>query len=289
MQMTRRGWFLAAAGAALAAPRKTLVAGHPYVYTQHREDRDINPILDQIFADMRWAGLDAIELMDTALTPDGAVERVRELSKRHRLPVLGMSYSGHLWNRDRHAAILPDLTLRIGRLSQVGGRTLGLSVGNAGKRKTGAQLDAQADALRRILGLSKEHGVAVNLHNHTYEVADGEYDLNGTLERVPEVRLGPDLNWLLRAGVDPVDFIRRHGKRIVFMHLRDQKAGGQWPEAMGEGSMDYAAIGRATREAGFQGDVAIELAHERGSELTRPLRESLKISRQFVRRTMGFT
>jgi sugar phosphate isomerase/epimerase len=288
MQMTRRGWLLAAAGASLAAPRKVLVAGHPYVYTQHREDRDINPILDQIFADMRWAGLDAIELMDKALKPDGAVERVCELSKRHRLPVLGMSYTGNLWDRDWPAATLPDLTLLIERLGKVGGRTLGLSVGNAGKPKTDAQLDAQADALRRIMAISKDHGVVVNLHNHTYEVADGEYDLKGTLARVPEVRLGPDLNWLLRAGVDPVDFIRRHGKRIVYMHLRDQKADGKWPEAMSEGSMDYAAIGGATREAGFHGDVAIELAHERGSEMTRPLRESLKISREFVHRTMGF-
>ncbi len=288
MRMTRRGWMLAASGAALARPRKVLVAGHPYVYTQHREDRDINPILDQIFADMRWAGLDAIELMHTALRPDGAVERVRELSRRHRLPVLGMSWSGNLWDRGRHAALLPEITMLIERLGKAGGRTLGLSVGNAGKRKTGAQLDAQAEALRSILAAAKDHGVAVNLHNHTYEVADGEHDLKGTLERVPEAQLGPDLNWLLRAGVDPVDFIRRYGKRIVFMHLRDQKAGGAWPEAMGEGDMDYAAIGRAAREAGFQGDLAIELAHERGQALTRPLRESFKMSRAAVRRTMGY-
>jgi len=27
--------------------------------------------------------------------------------------------------------------------------------------------------------------VVLNLHNHTYEVADGEHDLNGTLARLP--------------------------------------------------------------------------------------------------------
>lgn len=117
--------------------------------------------------------------------------------------------------------------------------------------------------------LSSDHGVVVNLHNHVYEVRDGEYDLSNTLQRVPEVKLGPDLNWLLRAGVDPVDFIRRRGKQIVFAHLRDQKADGRWPEAMGEGDMDYAAIGQALREINFQGDLVIELAHERDFQPTR--------------------
>jgi sugar phosphate isomerase/epimerase len=138
------------------------------------------------------------------------------------------------------------------------------------------------------MAICADHGVVLNLHNHTYEVSDNEHDLRGTLERVPEVKLGPDFNWLLRAGVDPVDFIRRHGRRIVFAHLRDQKADGKWPEAMGEGAMDYAAIGKALRDAGFAGDLAIELAHESDFERTRPLRESLKLSRAYVRQTMAY-
>ena len=87
----------------------------------------------------------------------------------------------------------------------------------------------------------------MNLHNHTYEVENGEHDLKGTLKRIPDVKLGPDLNWLLRAKVDPVDFINRYGDRIVFLHLRDQKTDGAWSEAMGEGNMDYMAIGQALR------------------------------------------
>jgi sugar phosphate isomerase/epimerase len=138
------------------------------------------------------------------------------------------------------------------------------------------------------MALGAAHGVVVNLHNHTTEVEDGEHDLRGTLERVPEVKLGPDLNWLLRAGVDPLDFLLRHRHRIVFLHLRDQLADGRWPEAMGEGDMDYAAIGRVLREIGFAGDAVVELAHERDFVPTRPIRESLRISRAYVRTTLGY-
>jgi sugar phosphate isomerase/epimerase len=165
---------------------------------------------------------------------------------------------------------------------------MGTSVGATRQPKTEEQFDAQAALLRKIMAIAKDHGVVVNLHNHTYEVANGEHDLKGTLARIPDARLGPDLNWLIRAGVDPVDFITRYGNRIVYAHLRDQKGDGKWCEAMGEGVTDYAAIGAAFRKAGFAGDVAIELAHERDFEPSRPYRESFAMSREYVRRTMGW-
>jgi sugar phosphate isomerase/epimerase len=270
------------------AETKITVAGHPWVYAARRPKNDIYEILDQIFADMRAAGLDAIELMHTALAPDDAVTRIRELSKRHRLPVIGTSFGANMWDRKRHDAILEQVQLVIERVSALGGRTLGASVGSAPQRKTDEQFDAQAELLRKIMAICKDHGVVLNLHNHTYEVADGEHDLKGTLARLPEARLGPDINWLIRAGVDPLDFIARYGSRIVYAHLRDQKADGKWCEAMGEGTTDYAAIAAAFRKARFHGDVAIELAHERDFQPTRSYGESFAMSRKYVRRVMGW-
>ena len=128
----------------------------------------------------------------------------------------------------------------------------------------------------------------LNLHNHTYEVENGLHDLKGTLARIPDVKLGPDLNWLIRGGVDPVQFIHDHGDKIVFLHLRDQKADGKWSEAMGEGCTDFVAIGKALHDVHFAGHAVIELAHESSFHPTRPLRESLKMSREFVRKTLGY-
>jgi sugar phosphate isomerase/epimerase len=301
--LSRRDFLHAAAGLAAAAgldrplraesPKKTVVVGgHPWVYAATQPKYDITPVLPQIFADMRYAGLDGIELMHTALRPGDAVERIGELSRRHGLPVIGMSFGGEMWDRSRHKEVWDDAALVIPRLARLGGRTLGTSVGAiawGGKiRKTPRQLDAQADVLRKIMALCDSHGVVLNLHNHTYEVENDLYDLKGTLARIPTVKLGPDLNWLVRAGVDPAWFIRRYGRQIVFLHLRDQQRDGRWSEAMGEGDTDYAAIGRALNEVGFRGDAVIELAHEAGFRPTRPLRESLKISRQFVRRVLGY-
>lgn len=275
-----------------ARARKTLVGGHPWVYAATQPDHDLTPVLPQIFADMRYAGLDCVELMHTALRPDDAVERIGGLAAQHRLPVLGMSFGGAMWDRAEHAAVLADAERVIPRLAQLGGRTLGISVGaiqwGSKLRKSPEQLDAQADCLRTIYALCKAHGIVPNLHNHTYEVENDLHDLRGTLERLPDTKLGPDLNWLVRSGVDPVAFLRQFGPRIVFLHLRDQHQDGRWSEALGDGDMDWDAIAVALRDIRFEGDAVIELAHESAFVPTRPLRESLQLSRQFVREKLGY-
>jgi sugar phosphate isomerase/epimerase len=258
------------------------------VYASTQPGYDPTPVLDQVFADMKYAGMDGVELMHQALRHADAVERIRALVERHGLPVTGTSYSAPLWDRARHPQILDDVERVIERLAALGGRTLGLTADRAPGVKTPAQLDAQAEAMRRIMALCDAAGVQPNVHNHTWEVENGQHELRGMLERIPDLKLGPDLNWLVRGGVDPVAFIAEHAGRIVYLHVRDQHADGRWSEAVGEGSMDYGAIGAALRRAGFSGYAAIELAFEGGFTPTRPIRESLRASRAFVRRTLGY-
>ncbi len=278
--------LVAAEGAKAAA--KVVVGAHPWVYAATQPGYDITPVLPSIFADMQYAGLDGIELMHTALRPDDAVARIGDLSAKHHLPVIGTSFGGQMWDRNQHPQVLDDAEKIVPRLAKLGGRTLGTSVGAAPAKKTPDELDAQAEVLRKLIALCDAHGVVLNLHNHTYEVVDGLHDLKGTLERIAGVKLGPDLNWLVRGGVDPAAFLREYGPQIVFLHLRDQGADGRWSEALGEGSMDYAAIAESLRAIEFQGDAVIELAHEGDFKPTRPLRDSLKLSRAFVRRVLGF-
>ena len=273
---------------AAGSEQRVIVGAHPWVYAATQPRYDIYPILDRIFADVAYAGIDGLELMHTALRPTDSVATILALKDKHQLPVIGMSFEGAMWDRSRHAEVLGDAQLLIPRLEKLGGKTLGTSVGHAPKPKTAGQLDAQAELLRTLITLCNDHGVVLNLHNHTYEVENQLHDLKGTMARIPDVKLGPDLNWLIRGGVDPVQFIHDHGQQIVFLHLRDQKPDGKWSEAMGEGCTDFRAIGKALHDVHFSGVAVIELAHERGFKPTRPLRESLKISRGFVRETLGY-
>jgi sugar phosphate isomerase/epimerase len=284
----RRQFLGAAALAAAPKHKQVSVGAHLWVYSAKQPRYDAWPVLDQVFSELGGAGLDGIELMHLNLLHDESIARITELSKRNNLPVIGSSWSAALWNKDAHAAALAECRTVMERLHQVGGRTFGLSVGDAKRKKTPAELDDQAVAVRQVLRLGANNAITVNLHNHTYEVIDGEHDLNGTIARVPEVKLGPDLGWLYRAKIDPVDFITRHASRMIFAHLRNEKADGKWPETLEEGVIDYAAIGRKLHEIGFAGDLMIELAHEGAFVPTRPLGESVKLSREYVKKVIGY-
>lgn len=271
-----------------AGTRKVPVGAHVWVFAAKQPNYDPTPVAEQIFREYGAAGIDGVELMHPMLLKDDSVARIRELSKRYSLPVLGTSWSAEMWKAEESERILAEGRTLISRLHEVGGRTLGISVGDARRKKTDAEFDAQAHVLREVMKICADHGVVPNLHNHIYEVRDDEYDLKGTLARVPEIKLGPDLNWLIRAKVDPVDFIWRHRDRMIFAHLRDQARGGRWVEAMGEGDTDYAVIGRMLHKIDFSGDLVIELAHERDFVPTRSYGESVRISREYVRRVMNY-
>jgi len=289
LKSSRRELFGMLATATVAAPKtKVPVGGHPWLYAKFRPNYDINGILDQIFADFQYAGMDGIELIYTVIQKPETVEQVASLSGKHKLPIIGMSYQADMWDRSKHTAILDEVGLLLPRLQKLGGRTMGTGVGTPNRKKTAGELDAQADILRKLIPLCRKHGVVLNLHNHTYEVKDGEYDLNGTLSRIPDAPLGPDLGWLAEAGIDPVDFVRRRGKTMVFAHLRDRKADGNWAEAMGEGVVDYSGVARELRAANFKGTLVIELTSSTGKLPERPLRECFKLSRDYVHRVMGW-
>jgi sugar phosphate isomerase/epimerase len=271
-----------------AAKPKIKVGAHLWVFAAKQPGYDPTPVLPQVFQEFSKAGVDGVELMHHALLHDDSVERIQGLAMQYKLPVLGTSWSADLWMKEKQKENIAQGLKVIERLFQVGGLFIGVSVGDARRKKTPAELDTQATVLRELCGLATSKGMFTNLHNHTYEVRDDEWDLRNTMERVPEAKLGPDFAWLHRAGVDPVSFIRRNGKRMVYAHLRQELPGNHWPETMEQGVLDYQAIGRALRDVGFQGALAIELAHDRDFTPTQSYGESLRKSRKYVKRTMGW-
>ncbi len=263
------------------------VCGHLWVYaSRYPPDWDCTPILEQVFQDFSYAGIQGVEMMDSNLHHSDIVPRVKELIEKYKVPVTGSSYSGDMWDRSQHTRILEDVELVVERLHQLKGDMFGITVGNAKRMKSEEELDAQADLLKQIMKICEKNKVQPNIHNHTFEVENNMHDLKGILKRIPEIKLGPDLNWLVRGGVDPVWFIKTYGRQMVYMHIRDQKADGKWTEAVGDGVMDFQAIAKALNEINYGGRAAIELAFD--APPVNEVRESWKKSRQYVKNIFGW-
>jgi sugar phosphate isomerase/epimerase len=270
---------------------KVKVNAHLWLYaSKFPPGWDATPSLETLFADLSYAGIDGVELMESVLRHDDAVEKLKGLIKKYNLAVSGSSYGVgfNMWDVEQHQKILDDINIVVPRLSAVNGKTFGISVGEPKGIKTEKQLDAQALLLKKILVICDNNGIQANLHNHTYEVENGMHDLKGTLARIPDIKLGPDLNWLIRAGINPVDFINTYGKQIVYLHIRDQYADGKWTEYLGQGVTDFAAIAKALKAKKFKGNCAIELAFEKDFKPVNALKEDWKLSRAYVKKAFGW-
>jgi len=269
--------------------RKLPVGAHVWIYASTQPGYDVSPILPQIFADMKYAGLDGVETMEHPLRKEETTKLIAELIEEHQLPLLGTSYGAAMWDKSKHSEILEDVENILSNMASVKARTFGTSVGHPSDRiKTEDELDVQAELLVKLMALGKKNEVVLNLHNHIYEVENNLFDLKGTLKRIPDIKLGPDVNWLLRAGVDPISFLKEYQNNINFIHLRDQLSNGLWPESMGEGDVDFVDLGEVLDSIDFNGDLVIELAHEGGFIPTRPIKESLKMSREYMQESMGY-
>ncbi len=271
--------------------QKIKVSGHLWVYaSKFPPNWDCTPNLETVFADMSYAGIDGVELMESTLRYDDSVTRINGFIKKYKLLVSGSSYGVgfNMWDINHHQKIMDDIAIVIPRLQQVGGKTFGISVGDARRLKTETEMDVQAGLLKKIVTICNENGIEANLHNHTYEVKDGLHDLKGTLARIPGIKLGPDLNWLIRAGINPVDFINTYGSQIVYLHIRDQYADGKWTEYLGQGNTDFTAIANALKQQKFKGSAAIELAFPADFTPVNPLKEDWKMSRQYVKKVFGW-
>ena len=263
------------------------VDAHLWVYaSRFPPNWDCTPILDEAFSEISYAGFSGIEIMDPILRHDDAVERLQELSAKYSLPVSGSSYSADMWNSGEKQRIIDDMNLVAERLHRAGGKTMGLTVGDAGRKKTEDELDAQASVLKEIITICEKNDLQPNMHNHTFEMEHDMHDFKGTIERVPELKLGPDLNWLMRAKIDPVWFIKTYGHKMVYMHLRDQYANGKWTEKLGDGVTDFKGIAKALKAIDYNKKAAVELAFE--SKPVYPVKESWKKSRHYVHKVFGW-
>jgi len=270
---------------------KVKVNGHLWVYaSKFPPNWDCTPNLETVFSDFKYAGIEGVEIMESTLRYDDSVKRIKGFISKYGVPVSGSSYGigFNMWDKNQQSKILDDVKLVIPRLAKVRGKTFGISVGEAKRKKSETELDDQAIILKQVLAICKDNGIVANLHNHVYEVDNDMHDLKGTLARVPEIKLGPDLNWLIRAGIDPVAFINTYGKQITYLHIRDQYADGRWTEYVGQGSTNFAAIAQALQAQNFNGHVAVELAFPAGFTPANPLKEDWKLSRAFVKKTFGW-
>ena len=114
-----------------------------------------------------------------------------------------------------------------------------------GWRAFGQRLEPIADQLA-------DSGIEFAYHNHAFEFEGGGL---GELFETTSIRVNAqlDLGWVHYAGESPADWVRRLGKRVTTVHLKDMTADrDSWDCVAGTGTVDWDSALSACREAGVQ-------------------------------------
>ncbi|TNC74126.1 sugar phosphate isomerase/epimerase family protein [Rubellimicrobium roseum] len=124
----------------------------------------------------------------------------------------------------------------------------------------------------------RDEGFVVGWHNHDWDFADlgGATPMDLIVEAGLDLEL--DLGWVTRAGLDPVETLRRFSGRVRAVHVKDIAPEGQnadedgWAD-VGTGTQNWAAI---RQELDAQGIDHFVIEHDNPSDHARFARRSLE-------------
>ncbi|MCI0339175.1 MAG: sugar phosphate isomerase/epimerase [Acidobacteria bacterium] len=210
----------------------------------------------------------------------------------------------HFEDPSKHTKVVEDHMRLIRFIKQLGCQHLKINMGP--RRETGTtdeDLKHMARALNEIGKRSTDEGIKFAVHAHMWSQFENRREIDYIMEKTnpKQVYFVLDTGHITMAGIDPVELTRTLGHRIVEFHMKDTRPehrGGaktrlDRPDVMkdppffplGHGGVDFPAIKAHLDRIGWQGWLTVEL----DSSPSRPPKESARISREYLEKTLGLT
>jgi sugar phosphate isomerase/epimerase len=135
----------------------------------------------------------------------------------------------------------------------------------------------------RVAPLAKKHRIKVAIHNHS-TIKPNEF---ATPEDFEKAITGPgrefiainlDIGHFTAANFDPVEFLKKHHKRIVTLHIKDRKKDQGDNMPFGEGDTPIKPVLALLRDKGWRIPANIEYEYK-GQDTVEEIRKTLEFCR----------
>jgi inosose dehydratase len=221
----------------------------------------------QAIDDIADDGFAGIQLRSPTLDQYPDPHALRDLLAAHKLTFVALSSGTASLDPTVRQSQL-DLHIKHAQyLHEAGGLYLQLVASGAKPTQTftAADYKLQGELFTEIGKHIADYGIKLGFHNHMNTVGQPPQAVDAILEASDPhyLFLELDVAHYLQGGGDPAAVIRKHGRRILFMHFKDVKnapgpSGYEWVE-LGRGRVDFPAVFAALHEVKFRGWGIVEL------------------------------
>ena len=145
-----------------------------------------------------------------------------------------------------------------------------------------------AEQLNKIGAMSTKSGIRVGYHNHNLEFRriEGDMIMDKLIEWTdPQlVTIELDLGWVVAAGLDPIEYTKKHSKRVSMLHVKDVKAGVKPLVDKVKTNTTEVGSGQINWKALFSSLDKSQIKHYfvEQENFDKPVMESVKISHDFL-------
>ena len=186
----------------------------------------VMPAADRVLAEMAELGLKGTELGAPGFLPDDPAS-IKEVLARNGLELVG-GFVALVVHEPDLAGTIDEARKAASLIAGAGGKMFVVGVVQDMEWSRPKDLDHEgwtrlAHNLNEIDALVADHGLTLALHPHAGTLIETSEQIERAIEAV-EVGWCLDTGHLTIGGADPVEFARRHGDRVVHVHLKDVDA-----------------------------------------------------------------
>lgn len=235
--------------------------------------------------------------------PDELLKKIDAIGVKFDTISNGGRMEMHFEDPARHEKIVEE-HLRLARfVKRLGCDHLKINTGPRRPAGTTAQDLRHMATVLDLLGhrINDEAGIKFGVHAHMWTQLENRREIDTLLAATDprHVSFVLDTGHITMAGIDPVELTRALGHRIIEFHLKDtlpEHRGGAKKRIdrndpmknpvffeLGKGGVDFPAIKARLDEIGWRGWLTVEL----DSSPYRPPKESARISREYIEKTLG--
>lgn len=248
----------------------------------------------QAIEEIAALGYAGIQLRANAVDEFPDPHALRDLLAQHKLTFVAISSGNAYLDPSLRQSQLESHVAHAKYLREAGGLYLQL-IGDGFKGRTNYTAQdyrLQGEIFTEIAKRAADYGIRTGFHNHMNTIGQAPEAVDAILDASDPkyVELELDTAHYAQGGGDPAAIIRKYGRRLLFLHLKDvknttTKSGYEFAE-LGMGRIDFPAVLAALHSVHFRGWAVVELDGERaGSGLTP--KESAAISLRYMHEKMG--